>query len=270
MPDFIAWLRNKNMEAAQAYNGPRSAMAGRMSFDDFTDFLLKDDTKEMTKKMLAYLSTGTEIAHDCKNGVVSDRIVDCFNAAFTIAYYPDQEFFLTTKELPENARLMELARTMLGFFEHVLDLFAEGRVTVVVHFVSAAREFFQFFREWLPRDRLRVVRLTHTLLLERHIQGLPETDPYGSLLRRYLGNAGGQRALNELDFNKASVTALARAFGIGVGRDAVLVVRMVVRDTLDGEDAEPSMSEEEPTTFTEEPELVEAAVNDSSVTAPAA
>ena len=105
------------------------------------------------------------------------------------------------------------------------------------------------------------------------MQGLPETDPQGALLRSYLCNAGGESALMELDLKKATVSAVARAFGADLTRDpviiternGVLVVRVVVQEPQG--DREQEQEEEiesetedtrpEPTTFTEDADVVE-------------
>lgn len=144
-------------------------------------------------------------------------------------------------------------------------LFSDGRQAIVGHFAVAAQEFFRFFREWLQRDRQRVVKLATMRLLERHIQGLPETDSHGSLLRCYLANAGGEAALHDLDLKKATVSAVVRSFGADLARDpvfirerdGVLVVRVVLPDSDEANGAnEPN---EEPTTFTEDADVVERA-----------
>lgn len=120
MTEFSDWLRQKNTDAYNQYIGPRIDMVKQKSFAEFADFLCKDETKASIKNILAFLSLGTELSDDCKNGEVDERAVLHFSAAFTIAYYPREEFFLTTKDLPDNAELIEKARSMLGFFEQVL------------------------------------------------------------------------------------------------------------------------------------------------------
>ena len=147
-------------------------------------------------------------------------------------------------------------------------LFSDGRQAIVGHFAVAAQEFFRFFREWLQRDRQRVVKLATMRLLERHIQGLPETDSHGSLLRCYLANAGGEAALHDLDLKKATVSAVVRSFGADLARDpvfirerdGVLVVRVVLPDSDGANDAnEANEANQEPTTFTEDADVVERA-----------
>lgn len=237
MTDFLQWMRQKNTEAVNQYTGPRVGMTATQSFADFTEFLHRDETKESVRKLLSHLSMGTEIADDCHDGEVGERAVLHFTAAFTIAYYPNEEFLLTKKELPDNAELTERAREMLAYFEQLLVLFSEGRLALIGHFASSAREYFHYFRKWLPRDRVRVVKLASNLLVERHIQGLPETDPFGSLLREYLRNAGGQVALRDLEIKKAALTTVFRALGLNndrelvslTERDGTLVVRIAVQ-----------------------------------------
>lgn len=123
MADFSAWLIQKNTEAYNQYLGPRLKMTCGKTFAEFTEFLCKDETKDSMKSMLAYLSLGTDISEDLRNGEVGDRAVLYFAAAYTIAYYPNEEFFLTTKDLPDNAELTLKARTMLSYFEQVPDCF---------------------------------------------------------------------------------------------------------------------------------------------------
>jgi hypothetical protein len=259
------WMCRENTDAYNQYIGPRRAMAYGLSFPEFAEFLCSEKAKEATRTILSYLSLCTEITEDCRFGVVDERAVLHFHAAFTIAYYPDQEFFLTTKDWPDNAALIGKARAMLGFFEQILELLSKGSLTSIGNFALKAREYFRSFREWLPRDRLRVVKLATNRLMERHMQGLPETDPNGSLLRSYLCNAGGQTALRELDLKKVAMSAVAHAFGANLSRglvsiterDDVLVIRVAVPDP-DEADAEPDPdgADAEPMTYTENPELI--------------
>lgn len=271
MTDFLQWMRQKNTDVVNQYTGPRVGMTATQSFADFTEFLHRGETKESVRKMLSHLSMGTEIAADCHDGEVDERAVLHFTAAFTIAYYSDEEFFLTKKELPDNAELIERAREMLGYFEQLLVLFSEGRLALVGHFASSAREFFKYFRKWLPRDRARVVKLASNLLVERHIQGLPETDPFGSLLREYLRNAGGQVALHDLEIKKAALTTVFRALGLNglvndrellslTERDGTLVVRIAVQAP------EPMPAEQD----AEEPDADEASLEETGGAAPTA
>lgn len=273
MTDFLKWMREKNTEAFNQYTGPRVGMTSSQSFADFTEFLNREETKESVKRMLAHLSLGIEIAEDCHDGEVDDRAVLHFTAAFTIAYYPDEEFFLTKKDFPDNAQLIERAKEMLGYFEQVLVLFASGRLTVLGHFASSAREYFKCFRQWLPRDRVRVVKLTSNLLVERHIQGLPETDPFGSLLREYLRNAGGQMALDDLDCKKAALSMVFRSLGLNNSRELVslterdgsLVVRIAV--AMPAQVPVPLMV---PAVLADEQDAAEAALGQSGECAPTA
>jgi hypothetical protein len=137
-------------------------------------------------------------------------------------------------------------------------LFSNGRHAIVGHFALAATDFFRFFREWLQRDRLRVIKLTTDRLIERHLQGVPETDPYGSLLRKYLCNAGGQQALLDLDMKKATLSSLMHAFGPQLTPDMVSITErdgvLVFSVTLPDLDPDFVEGHEEPAPLTDDPE----------------
>jgi hypothetical protein len=250
---FLDLVHMKNLSEFKKYSAPVSACTVGKSCEDFIRLLHAPASIKSAKQMLAYACIDTVVAPDFRNGQVSERAARHFLGAYTTVYYQEEEFSLTNASLPDNQKLIGLARTMLLSFEAMLALFETWRPAhdARLAFLAAAKEYFEFVREWIPRDKRRLKEAAHQLLVFHFLQGLPETDAEVAVLRQCLLRVGGQEALDELDQAKAGVRATLQGLGVN-SLGNVQVVSMGPFGLVLAADAPDA---DAPTTFTEDPAL---------------
>ena len=265
MPDFIPYAEEiieRNYEEAKKYKGFVSAMIVTKTFQEILEFAKTPEAKETTRGFLEYLCFAHEITDGFKFGQVDDRSLANFMRAFKIAHFEDA---LGMNKSDNAKRLTVLAQSMMTSFEEVLAGFESRRLVNIKGFIVAAQKFFAFRDAFEPEEKEFLIGKTHQLLMMYFLGQSPETDPHVRDLRGMLLRLGGPEALAQLDASKLKMMLALVAVGRWPLTHRMRVVLtpngLVVEEADTDADDEAGDSsdedEEEPTTFTEEPDVVD-------------
>jgi hypothetical protein len=205
----------RKLQLATQYSGPLRSMTAGKSFEEFFGMMQKPHAIASTRLVLKFLFNDVNILPDCRNGEVSERATRQFMIAYAAVFYPDQISY-TNKSLPDNQRMVTLAKAMVERFEEVLGLFRSQTTSLAeqLAFCAAAKEFLPFFRGWLVRNEERLVNGAHDMLMFHFLGGVPETDERVVRLRKILLDAGGQEAIDELERHQERARATMTGLGL--------------------------------------------------------